>query len=50
MGRPDPERICADAAALRSSLEIDFGLQLPDSPELAAALERLSRTPPEPGS
>jgi len=38
-------RILFDAAALRSCLEIDFGLQLPESPELAATLERLSQTP-----
>lgn len=35
------KRILADAAALRSCLEIDFGLQLPESPELSAALERV---------
>ena len=39
------KRILADAAALRSSLEIDFGLRLPESPELSAALERISQTP-----
>jgi N-hydroxyarylamine O-acetyltransferase len=39
------KRTLSDAAALRSCLETDFGLQLPDSPELAAALERLSATP-----
>jgi N-hydroxyarylamine O-acetyltransferase len=44
------KRTLADAAALRSSLEIDFGLQLPESPELSAALERVSRMPSEPGS
>ena len=40
----------ADPGALRSSLENDFGLQLPESPELAAMLERVSRTPSESGS
>lgn len=39
------KRILADAAALRSSLENDFALQLPESPELAALLDRLSRMP-----
>jgi N-hydroxyarylamine O-acetyltransferase len=39
------KRTLPDAAALRSCLETDFGLQLPDSPELTAALERLSATP-----
>jgi len=39
------KRTLPDSAALRSCLETDFGLQLPDSPELAAALERLSATP-----
>jgi N-hydroxyarylamine O-acetyltransferase len=40
------KRILADAAALRSCLEIDFGLRLPESLELSAALERFSQTPP----
>jgi N-hydroxyarylamine O-acetyltransferase len=35
----------ADAAALRSCLEKDFGLELPESRELDAALERVSQTP-----
>jgi N-hydroxyarylamine O-acetyltransferase len=39
------KRILGDPAALRSALEVDFGLQLPESPELAATLERISRTP-----
>jgi len=39
------KRILADAVALRSSLENDFALQLPESPELTALLERVSRTP-----
>ncbi len=34
------KRTLADASTLRSCLERDFGLQLPESPELAAALER----------
>jgi len=38
------------AAAMRIMLETNFGLQLPESPELAATLERISQTPPEPGS
>jgi N-hydroxyarylamine O-acetyltransferase len=36
------KRTLANAAALRSSLEKDFGLRLSDSPELDAALERVS--------
>jgi N-hydroxyarylamine O-acetyltransferase len=44
------KRTLAEPAALRSSLEIDFGLQLPDSPEFAAMLERVSQLPSEPGS
>ena len=36
------KRTLAGAAALRSCLEVDFGLRLPDAPELDAALERLS--------
>ena len=39
------KRILADAGALRLCLETDFGLQLPEAPELDAALERVSRTP-----
>ena len=39
-----------DPAALRSSLEIDFRLELPESPELAAMLERISQVPSEPGA
>jgi N-hydroxyarylamine O-acetyltransferase len=39
------KRNLADVAALRSCLETDFGLQLPEAPELDVALERLSRTP-----
>jgi len=44
------KRTLAEPAALRSSLEIDFGLQLPDSPEFDAMLERVSQLPSEPGS
>jgi N-hydroxyarylamine O-acetyltransferase len=40
------QRHLADAAALRSSLELDFALKLPEGPELAALLERISQTPP----
>jgi len=45
--RPDgtEKRTLGDAAALRSCLEMDFGLRLPESPELDAALERVSQTP-----
>lgn len=39
------KRMLADAAALRSCLETDFGLRLPQSAELEAALERVSQTP-----
>ena len=35
------KRTLADAAALQSCLETDFGLQLPESAERAAALERV---------
>ena len=44
------KRTLADARALLSALENDFALQLPDSSELAAMLERISQTPPEPNS
>jgi N-hydroxyarylamine O-acetyltransferase len=39
------KRNLTDVAALRSCLETDFGLQLPEAPELDAALERVSHTP-----
>ena len=42
------KRLLTDAAALRSTLENDFALRLPESPELAAMLERISQTPFEP--
>ena len=41
------KRTLGDAAALRSCLEKDFGLRLPESAELDAALEQLSQTPAE---
>jgi N-hydroxyarylamine O-acetyltransferase len=44
------KRTLADPQALRSSLEKDFAIQLPESPELAALLERVSQTPTEPSS
>lgn len=44
------KRTLADPAALRSSLEVDFGLQVPESPEIARLLEHISRTASEPGS
>lgn len=39
------KRTLGDVEALRTCLEMDFGLTLPESPELDAALERLSQTP-----
>lgn len=42
------KRLLTDSAALRSCLELDFGLRLPESPELAAMLERVSQTPSTP--
>ena len=39
------KRTLADPAALRASLEVDFALRLPESPELPLVLERLSQTP-----
>lgn len=38
------KRTFSDATALRSCLQTDFGLNLPDSPELDAALERVVQT------
>jgi len=38
------KRTLTDAAALRASLETDFTLRLPESPELSAMLERISQT------
>lgn len=42
------KRNLASAADLRSCLEMDFGLQLPESPELATTLERISHMPVAP--
>jgi len=42
------KRTLKDAAALRSSLEKELGLKLPESSELDAVLERVSRLPHEP--
>jgi N-hydroxyarylamine O-acetyltransferase len=44
------KRRLADSRALRSALENDFALQLPDCSELTAMLERISQTPSEPNS
>ena len=44
------KRRLADSRALRSALENDFTLQLPDCSELTAMLERISQTPSEPNS
>jgi len=44
------KRSLTDARALRFSLENDFALRLPESPELVALLERVSRTPSESNS
>ena len=41
------KRHLAGAAALRSCLETDFGIRMPESPELAAALDRLGQIPAE---
>ena len=41
------KRTLADAGALRTSLENDFGLRLPESPEVNAMIERVSRMPAE---
>jgi len=44
------KRTLADALALRASLENDFGIQLPESPDLDAMIERVSQVPAESGS
>jgi N-hydroxyarylamine O-acetyltransferase len=44
-GKETEKRTLVGPAALRDCLALDFGLQLPESPELAAALERVSQTP-----
>ena len=41
------KRLLAGAAELRSCLETDFGIRLPESPELVGALDRLSQIPAE---
>lgn len=41
------KRFLADSASLRASLENDFGLKLPDAPEVESMLERISQTPPD---
>ena len=40
------KRDLTSAAALRSCLEAELGIRLPESPELTAALERISQPPP----
>jgi N-hydroxyarylamine O-acetyltransferase len=44
------KRTLGDAAAVRASLVDDFGIQLPESPELDAMIERVSQVPAESGS
>jgi N-hydroxyarylamine O-acetyltransferase len=44
------KRTLSDAAQLRSCLEKDFGLRLPESAELDDALERVSQMPSDPGT
>lgn len=44
------KRTLADAAALRASLENDFRIRLPESPDLDAMIERVSQAPAESGS
>ena len=44
------KRTLAEPDSLRSSLENDFAIQLPESPELAVMLERISQAPSEPSS
>jgi N-hydroxyarylamine O-acetyltransferase len=41
------KRHLAGAAALRTCLETDFGIRMPQSPELAAALDRIGEIPAE---
>ena len=41
------KRTLTDAIALRASLENDFGLQLPESPDVDAMIERVSQMPVE---
>jgi N-hydroxyarylamine O-acetyltransferase len=44
------KRTLSDPAALRASLKNDFGLQLPESPDLDAMIERVSQAAAESGS
>jgi N-hydroxyarylamine O-acetyltransferase len=44
-GGETERRSLGDAAALRACLENDFGVRLPESPQLEAMLERVSRMP-----
>lgn len=44
------KRTLVGLRALRSSLENDFAIRLPESPELDAMLERISQAPSEPSS
>jgi N-hydroxyarylamine O-acetyltransferase len=44
------KRTLVEPAILRASLEKDFALRLPESPELAAMLERVSQTPSDASS
>lgn len=44
------KRSIGDGAQLRSCLEKDFGLRLPESAELDDALERVSQMPSDPGT
>jgi N-hydroxyarylamine O-acetyltransferase len=48
--RGTEKRNITGAAALRACLETNFGLRLPDLPELAAGLERLCQTPIDQGT
>ena len=45
--RVTEKRHLAGAAELRSCLETDFGIRLPESPELANALDRIGQIPSE---
>jgi N-hydroxyarylamine O-acetyltransferase len=47
-GGETEKRDLTSASALRSCLEMDFGLQLPESPELADQLDRISQIPASP--
>jgi N-hydroxyarylamine O-acetyltransferase len=41
------KRFLTDPGSLRASLKEDFGLNVPDSPEVESMLERISQTPPD---